>query len=165
MSRLPIPHIINTIKTKLGFDRTMTASGEDVVDAVNKQSQQIEDLGPYNGLDSDSTTAALSAAQGKALNGSKANLIHAPQDYSTGTLKEKMLLMLADLYSTVGATSTTVFTGNIVGAGKAIGLCGKSASLGNILYFSFTMGGAFYYGFYISGETYSIKVSTSKELS
>lgn len=42
MSRLPIPHIINTIKTKLGFDRTMTASGEDVVDAVNKQSQQID---------------------------------------------------------------------------------------------------------------------------
>ena len=41
MSRLPIPHIINTIKTKLGFDRTMTAPGEDVVDAVNKQSQQI----------------------------------------------------------------------------------------------------------------------------
>ena len=68
MSRLPIPHIINTIKTKLGFDRTMTASGEDVVDAVNKQSQQIDELGPYNGLDSDSTTAALAAAQGKALN-------------------------------------------------------------------------------------------------
>ena len=44
MSRLPIPHIINTIKIKLGFDRTMTASGEDVVDAVNKQSQQIGDL-------------------------------------------------------------------------------------------------------------------------
>lgn len=67
MSRLPIPHIINTIKTKLGFDRTMTAPGEDIVDAVNKQSQQIDDLGPYNGLDSDSVVAALSAAQGKAL--------------------------------------------------------------------------------------------------
>ena len=44
MSKLPIPHIINTIKTKLGFDRTMTAPGEDVVDAVNKQSQQIGNL-------------------------------------------------------------------------------------------------------------------------
>lgn len=43
MSRLPIPHIINTIKTKLGFDRTMTASGEDVVDAVNK-------IGANNGV-------------------------------------------------------------------------------------------------------------------
>lgn len=44
MSRLPIPHFINQIKTKLGFDRTLTASGEDVVDAVNKQSQQIGTL-------------------------------------------------------------------------------------------------------------------------
>ena len=35
---------------------------------VSNQSQQIDDLGPYNGLDSDSTIAALSAAQGKALN-------------------------------------------------------------------------------------------------
>lgn len=41
MSRLPIPHFIQEIKAKLGFDRTMTASGDDVVDAVNKQSQQI----------------------------------------------------------------------------------------------------------------------------
>lgn len=44
MSRLPIPHFIQEIKTKLGFDRAMTASGEDVVDAVNKQSQQIGTL-------------------------------------------------------------------------------------------------------------------------
>ena len=44
MSRLPIPNIINTIKTKLGFDRALTASGEDVVDAVNKQAQQISGL-------------------------------------------------------------------------------------------------------------------------
>lgn len=74
MSRLPIPHFIQEIKTKLGFDRTMTASGDDVVDAVNKQSQQIDELGPYNGLDSDSTAAALSAAQGKALDEKKLNL-------------------------------------------------------------------------------------------
>lgn len=40
MSRLPIPHFIQEIKAKLGFDRTMTAPGEDIVDAVNKQSQQ-----------------------------------------------------------------------------------------------------------------------------
>lgn len=44
MSRLPIPHFINQIKTKLGFDRTLTASGEDVVDAVNKQSQQLANI-------------------------------------------------------------------------------------------------------------------------
>ena len=68
MSRLPIPHFINQIKTKLGFDRTLTASGEDVVDAINKQSQQLTNLGPENVLTSDSTTAALAAAQGKALN-------------------------------------------------------------------------------------------------
>ena len=37
MSRLPIPRFIQEIKTKLGFDRTMTAPGSDVVDAVNKQ--------------------------------------------------------------------------------------------------------------------------------
>lgn len=42
MSRLPIPHIINMIKTKLGFDRTMTAPGEDVVDAVNKNATEID---------------------------------------------------------------------------------------------------------------------------
>lgn len=40
---------------------------DNLEDALDEQSQQIENLGPYNGLDSDSTTAALSAAQGKAL--------------------------------------------------------------------------------------------------
>lgn len=70
MIKPPYTKWINDIKTKLGFNRTMTASGEDVVDAVNKQAQQIEDLGPYNGLDSASTTMALAAAQGKALNNS-----------------------------------------------------------------------------------------------
>lgn len=37
--------------------------------------EMIEDLGPYNGLDSDSTTAALSAAQGKALKTSLDNSV------------------------------------------------------------------------------------------
>lgn len=41
MSRLPIPHFINQIKTKLGFDRTLTASGADVVDAVNTLSNNV----------------------------------------------------------------------------------------------------------------------------
>lgn len=40
----PYTKWINDIKTKLGFNRTMTASGADVVDAVNKQSQQIGTL-------------------------------------------------------------------------------------------------------------------------
>lgn len=44
MSRLPIPRFIQEIKTKLGFDRTMTAPGADVVDAVNKQAGQIVTL-------------------------------------------------------------------------------------------------------------------------
>ena len=35
--------------------------------AITYAEQDITDLGPYNGLDSDSTTAALAAAQGKAL--------------------------------------------------------------------------------------------------
>ena len=55
MSRLPIPHIINQIKTKLGFDRTLTASGEDVVDAVNKQSQQIGTLALRGSVTASST--------------------------------------------------------------------------------------------------------------
>lgn len=40
---------------------------DNLEDALSDQSQQIDNLGPYNGLDSDSTIAALSAAQGKAL--------------------------------------------------------------------------------------------------
>lgn len=44
MIKPPYTKWINDIKTKLGFSRTMTASGEDVVDAVNKQSQQISKL-------------------------------------------------------------------------------------------------------------------------
>lgn len=35
---------------------------------ISQLNDQISNLGPYNGLDSTSTTAALSAAQGKALN-------------------------------------------------------------------------------------------------
>lgn len=44
MIKPPYTKWINDIKTKLGFSRTMTASGEDVVDAVNKQSASIDDL-------------------------------------------------------------------------------------------------------------------------
>lgn len=40
----PLTKWINDIKVKLGFSRTMTADGADVVDAVNKQSDQIGDL-------------------------------------------------------------------------------------------------------------------------
>ena len=42
--------------------------------AITYAEQDITDLGPYNGLDSDSTTAALAAAQGKALSQQKADL-------------------------------------------------------------------------------------------
>ena len=40
----PLTKWINDIKVKLGFSRTMTAAGADVVDAVNKHSDQIGDL-------------------------------------------------------------------------------------------------------------------------
>ena len=65
MSRLPIPHIINTIKTKLGFDRTMTASGEDVVDAVNKQSQQIDNVKAAVAYVEDGNTASRTYTAGQ----------------------------------------------------------------------------------------------------
>ena len=44
MGKHPILHYINEIKNKLGFSRTMTASGADVVDAVNGLSWQIGDV-------------------------------------------------------------------------------------------------------------------------
>ena len=48
MGKHPILHYINEIKNKLGFSRTMIASGADVVDAVNKQAGQIVNL--QNGI-------------------------------------------------------------------------------------------------------------------
>lgn len=61
----------NTMDAKL---LEVNTNIDNLEDALGEQSQQIEDLGPYNGLDSDSTTAALSAAQGKVLNGGIAAL-------------------------------------------------------------------------------------------
>ena len=57
MIKPPYTKWINDIKTKLGFNRTMTASGADVVDAVNKQSQQIDDLQEQTGNTPLQTTA------------------------------------------------------------------------------------------------------------
>lgn len=48
-------------------DTPISESIENLQTAVSQQSQQIDELGPLNVLTSDSTTAALSAAQGKAL--------------------------------------------------------------------------------------------------
>lgn len=45
-----------------------TDATNNLVAAVNENHQRLDNLGPYNGLDSTSTTAALSAAQGKVLN-------------------------------------------------------------------------------------------------
>ena len=42
MIKPPYTKWINDIKTKLGFNRTMTASGEDVVDAVNKLTEKAD---------------------------------------------------------------------------------------------------------------------------
>ena len=55
MIKPPYTKWINDIKTKLGFTRTMTASGADVVDAVNKQAAEIANLAhvyAYNSADS-----------------------------------------------------------------------------------------------------------------
>lgn len=64
---------LTKLQTKTGT-ATLTTTAKNLSGAVNEldsgldaQSQQIDDLGPYNRLDSDSTIAALSAAQGKAL--------------------------------------------------------------------------------------------------
>lgn len=55
-------------------DTPISESIENLQSAVGQQSQQILNLGPVNNLTSDSTTAALSAAQGKALNQQVTNL-------------------------------------------------------------------------------------------
>ena len=61
-----------------GAIRTSLATLSGTVSGINNRleaaEQAITDLGPYNGLDSDSTTAALAAAQGKALSQQIVNL-------------------------------------------------------------------------------------------
>ena len=65
----------------------------DLDSRISSQSQQIDDLGPLNVLTSDSTTAALSAAQGKVLNQQIA------QAYGTGTYTIDGLIMVGNLWS------------------------------------------------------------------
>jgi hypothetical protein len=43
----PVWHFLKQVAAKLGFTRTMTAPGSDVVDAVNRQSDQIVELDGY----------------------------------------------------------------------------------------------------------------------
>ena len=63
MIKPPYTKWINDIKTKLGFTRTMTASGEDVVDAVNKQADQITDIKDFTNT---ARNHAISVAQNVA---------------------------------------------------------------------------------------------------
>lgn len=59
----------NIALTPKGVTNVLGDGLQNLAHTVGQQSDQIATLGPYNGLDSDSTAAALSAAQGKALNG------------------------------------------------------------------------------------------------
>ena len=66
--RIPnLEYRIKKIKDFLGLTDISSIGDGTVSGAISSQSDQIEELGPYNGLDSTSTVAALSAAQGKAL--------------------------------------------------------------------------------------------------
>ena len=65
----PLKFMIDAVKTAVGNIASLkTQTKTNCVSAINEVSDQIVALGPYNGLDSSSTTKALSAAQGKAIN-------------------------------------------------------------------------------------------------
>ena len=61
----------NIVLTPKGVANNIGDGLQNLARTVGEQSDQIDALGPYNGLDSNSTTAALSAAMGKSLNNSK----------------------------------------------------------------------------------------------
>lgn len=78
----------------------------DLDQRVNDQSQQIDDLGPYNGLDSESTITALSAAQGKALNDKLTTVesfsINRGSAISTGTLDNNQCVKSGNVVNVSG---------------------------------------------------------------
>ena len=89
-----------------------------LAETVSSQSRQIDELaddiealGPYNGLDSDSTTAALSAAQGNILNN---KLFAATGESSTVTRYNETWLLTAKngaYLSGGGSTTGTILEG------------------------------------------------------
>ena len=110
-----------------GAIRTSLATLSGTVSGINNRleaaEQDITDLGPYNGLDSDSTTAALAAAQGKALSQQIGNLqtglayVENGDNASRAYHYKELILWKGLLYqviSTTGITSGSAFTSNNV---------------------------------------------------
>ena len=85
---------------------------------------------------------------------------------TSGTLKEKILAMIAELNNEIGnATGNRVFSYGITGHGVASGTVGKNMSnVGSAIYFEFTLNSKLYCGHYISSSDYSIKQFTGTEL-
>lgn len=84
MGKHPILHYINEIKNKLGFGRTMTASGADVVDAVNKHSDQIANVNSKTMQANENISDCNNAVNGRAYNFIDTTL-HRP-NFNFGTL-------------------------------------------------------------------------------
>ena len=86
---------------------------------------------------------------------------------NSGTLKDKILAMVAELYTVFGnTTKTCVFQGSISGNGAVAGICTKNVTLiGNILYYQFTLNSRMYFGFYNSASDYAIKYVDGTNLS
>lgn len=65
MKKLPLLHYINEIKQKLGFSRTLTASGADVVDAVNTVTSSVGNLSNLNTTAKSNMVAAVNEVSGQ----------------------------------------------------------------------------------------------------
>ena len=60
---------VNELNARKGSGITVSdTDSRSIATAISEQAAEITDLGPYNGLDSNSTIAALSALQGRILN-------------------------------------------------------------------------------------------------
>lgn len=154
------------IRTSL---ETLSGTVSGINNRLEAAEQDITDLGPYNGLDSDSTTAALAAAQGKALSQQIENLGPYNGLDSTSTTEAlaasqgKILsdLLNIDFYSESGDIRTYAMTkysnrlkafyctssadGKPVNEGGfAISLCRNSYQWGRLLFFPSTSANVFY---------------------
>lgn len=67
-NQTPIAETLTTQSSIIGtLSQLDTENKTNLVSAVNEVNENVDALGPYNGLDSDSTAMSLSAAQGKVL--------------------------------------------------------------------------------------------------
>ena len=125
MIKPPYTKWINDIKTKLGFSRTMTASGEDVVDAVNKQAQQKADIPVIVSVTVDTAGASMSAADLAKLTsdmvmcwyvGDKTKLktdlsiLPGSGQQPTGTATSQTTFTIAFIHSANGAATASVIS-------------------------------------------------------